>query len=137
MKEQKKILFIKATYWIGAVADALWAVALWIPGVFRILTGEPDLNTDFNMLQIMRIGGVLMCSWTVLLVWGSLKPIERRGILLITVFPAISGLIIIVLIGLFNGDKANIWLLFKTVSLFLLMVISFMFAENISKKKKE
>ncbi len=132
MTKQKELLFIKSTYWLGAIADALWAVGLLIPGVFSFLTGEPNFNPDFNMLQVMRIGGVLMAGWTVLLIWGALKPIERRGVLLITAFPVIFGLIIVVFLGLLNGDRSNIWLLIKTLVLFTAMMISYFLACKIA-----
>jgi hypothetical protein len=35
-----------------------------------------------------------MFGWTVLLVWADRKPTERKGVLLITVFPVITGLLL-------------------------------------------
>ena len=40
----------------------------------------------------MRTGAPLMAGWTVLLLWADRKPLERRGVLLITVAPVIAGL---------------------------------------------
>ena len=42
----------------------------------------------------MGIGAALMWGWTVLLLWASNKPVERRDILIITLFPVIVDLFI-------------------------------------------
>jgi hypothetical protein len=38
------------------------------------------------------IASSLMWGWTLLLVWADQKPMERKGILLLTTFPVIFGL---------------------------------------------
>jgi hypothetical protein len=40
----------------------------------------------------LRTGAPLMVGWTVLLVWADRKPLERRGVLPITIAPVIAGL---------------------------------------------
>jgi hypothetical protein len=40
----------------------------------------------------LRTGAPLMAGWTVLLLWADRKPMERRGILPITIAPVIAGL---------------------------------------------
>ncbi len=35
-----------------------------------------------------------MIGWTVLLLWADRKPVERKGVLVITVFPVVIGLLI-------------------------------------------
>jgi len=40
----------------------------------------------------MRTGAPLMAGWTVLLLWADRQPLERRGVLPITVLPVIAGL---------------------------------------------
>lgn len=40
----------------------------------------------------MRTGAPLMAGWTVLLLWADRRPLERRGLLPITVVPVIAGL---------------------------------------------
>ncbi|NNL68456.1 MAG: hypothetical protein HKO70_00665 [Acidimicrobiia bacterium] len=75
--------WLKASYIVGAVADGLVGVLMLLPGRM----GEPGFR------YAMGLGASLMFGWTVLLLWGYRKPMERRGILLITVFPVISGLV--------------------------------------------
>jgi hypothetical protein len=43
-----------------------------------------------------------MAGWTLLLLWSAADPIERRDILLLTVFPVITGIIIATVIAVRN-----------------------------------
>ena len=42
LKSNKKMIFIKSTFWIGIAADAFWAVALLVPSVFGLILSNPD-----------------------------------------------------------------------------------------------
>jgi hypothetical protein len=41
----------------------------------------------------MYVGASLMAGWTALLVWADRKPVERRGVILLTVIPILVGMI--------------------------------------------
>jgi len=81
------VVVLKTAFLIGAVADGLIAIE-W----FLISLGLVDLpvhpsffvgsGQDFQ--YVLSIGGLFMMGWAFLLYWGSVQPIERRGILLIT-----------------------------------------------------
>jgi hypothetical protein len=129
-----KMLFIKGTYWIGIGADALWAVGLFFPSVFALLVGRPDFNVDLQVRLAMGIGGSLMTGWTFLLLWAFLKPVERRGVLLLTACPVIVGIFTMALIGVIDGNTSSIWILIKTFSLFIAMLCSYYFAGKMDRK---
>ncbi|MDH3457999.1 MAG: hypothetical protein OER90_14265 [Gemmatimonadota bacterium] len=76
------VRWLRLSYWVGAIADAVATVAILIPARM----GESDFRYP------MGLAAALMLAWTVLLIWGDRKPVERRGILLLTVFPLIPGL---------------------------------------------
>ena len=82
MNHQKKTILIKLAYWLGITADALWAIALFSPQIFSLLTGRTDFEYNSEIKQVMYIGGVLMTGWTILLFWAVKKPVERRKRLL-------------------------------------------------------
>ena len=135
MNGQKKRLFlIKLAYWIGLVADAVWAIALMFPQVFAILTGRPDFNPDLEFRLVMGIGASLMTGWTFLLLWAVRKPIERRVVILLTAFPVVFGMFIIALVGVLYGNVSNIWILVKTTILFISMITSYLLANRMSKE---
>jgi hypothetical protein len=41
----------------------------------------------------MGLAASLMFGWTLLLIWGYRRPVERMGVLLLTIFPVITGLV--------------------------------------------
>lgn len=129
MTEQKKrMFFIKMAYWLGILTDALWAVALFVPQVFGILTGNSGFNPDIQVRLIMGIGGSLMTGWTFLLLWAVRKPIERRVVILLTAFPVVFGMFVVTLIGFLEGGTSSIWILVKTTILMISMITSFLLA---------
>ena len=129
-----KMLFIKSTYWIGIGVDALWAVGLFFPSVFALLVGRPDFNVDLQVRLAMGVGGSLMTGWTFLLLWAFLKPVERRGVLLLTACPVIVGIFTMALIGVIDGNTSSIWILIKTFSLFIAMLCSYYFAGKMDRQ---
>ncbi len=88
----KGLVFIRVCYYIGIGMDLLAFLPLAFPEAAKLAFGLKDINPDGNFLYVSRVGASLMLGWTLLLLWGSLKPLERRGILLITVFPVLLGL---------------------------------------------
>jgi hypothetical protein len=135
MNETKNMFLIKIAYWLGIVADALWAVGLLFPKIFGILTGQLDFNPDLQVRLIMGIGGALMTGWTFLLLWAVKQPIERRAVILLTAFPVVFGLSVVALIGFLGGNTSNIWILIKNSILIISMITSYMLASKAAKEK--
>lgn len=86
MKSQ--VIWLRVAFWAGAVAGAYVAFTMLFPQP----GGHPDFSSDWGFRYAMAFGAALMVGWTVLLIWADRKPLERRGILVITVFPVIVGL---------------------------------------------
>lgn len=53
-----------------------------------------DVSIGEEYLFVSRIAASLMLGWTFLLFWVDRKPIERRDILILTIFPVVIGLMI-------------------------------------------
>ena len=51
----------------------------------------------------LQMGASLMLGWTVLLIWADRGPVERKGILLITIFPVVFGLALTTLFRFLEG----------------------------------
>jgi hypothetical protein len=54
--------------------------------------GITGFNPGIEYRYAMGLGASLMLGWTFLLLWADRKPVERRGVLLLTVFPVLTGL---------------------------------------------
>ena len=130
MNKKTIIFLIKFPYWLGIVADAVWADAVWAaallcPPLYGLLIGNSEFNPDIQYKLTMSIGGVLMAGWTILLIWGVQNPVERRCVILITAFPVVFGLIIVSLIAYLSGNPSSLWIVFKTSFLFITMIMSY------------
>lgn len=86
----KAIRLLRVSYWIGAVADGFFAIALISPKLWGMALKIAPFNPDLQHRIDMGVGASLMLSWTVLLLWADRKPMERKGVLLLTVFPALT-----------------------------------------------
>ena len=85
--EKDNAVLLKTAFLIGAVVDGVIAIE-W----FLISLGLVDLPVHPNFFvgsgqdfqYVLSVGGLFMMGWAILLYWGSMRPIDRRGILLIT-----------------------------------------------------
>ena len=77
---------LKVSFAIGVVADAVVAVNWFLIAagaqIPNSLSGMVGTGVDYRFA--MYIAGVFMAGWAVILAWGWLKPLERKGLLLIT-----------------------------------------------------
>jgi len=79
-----KILFLRISYWAGAILDALAFLIMMFPPLFALNNGLKNLSPGVDYRYAMGMGAPLMLAWTVLLLWADRKPLERRVILPIT-----------------------------------------------------
>jgi len=81
---KKKIIWLRISYWVGAIADGLAALRMLFPKI--------AYGVDYR--YALGLGASLMIGWTFLLIWADRKPLERKGVLLITAFPVITGILL-------------------------------------------
>lgn len=86
---KSKAFWIKLSCWVGVVVDAVAALMLMIPALDRWMTGA-DNPAVYSVPT--ATAAALMWGWTVLLAWAAFKPLERHGVLTITLFPVLTGL---------------------------------------------
>ena len=123
-----KKLFVRGTYWYGTFLDGLMGV-LMVISIYTKTVIIPYSSSSMEYQFAMGWAAALMFGWTGLLFWGSFKPIERKGVLLLTAFPVVSGLIITEMLVDFTG-LANIWL-FQVVAIMPPLLISYYFSLNL------
>ncbi|MBX3082254.1 MAG: hypothetical protein KF716_11530 [Anaerolineae bacterium] len=90
----RNLFWLRLSYWLGAFIDLVAAIQMLVPSVFAATNNLPDFHPSIEYEYAMRMGASLMLGWTLLLIWAAQKPIERKGVLGITVFPVIFGLIL-------------------------------------------
>jgi hypothetical protein len=79
-----KILFLRLSYWAGAILDGIAFLIMLFPPLFALNYGLRNFDPGLEYHYAMRMGAPLMLAWTVLLLWADRKPLERKDILLIT-----------------------------------------------------
>ncbi len=137
MTEQRKIRFMKITCWIGIAADALWAIAFIFPSLYGALAGIPNFDPGIQLRISLGIAASLMSGWTFLLLWAVQKPVERKAVMLLTAYPATTGLLITLSAQVFFGYKSfeSIgWILVKILLIIVLFTTSYVFGRQLSRK---
>ena len=81
---KNKIIWLRISYWVGAIADGL--------ATLRMLF--PKISYGVEYRYALGLGASLMLGWTFLLVWADRRPLERKGVLLLTVFPVVTGILL-------------------------------------------
>jgi hypothetical protein len=78
---------------VGAIADGL--------ATLRMLFPKIAYGVEYR--YALGLGASLMLGWSFLLIWADRKPLERKGVILLTVFPVITGLILAEIYALVSG----------------------------------
>lgn len=88
-----ELRWLRISYWVGAVVDLLAAVGLLVPPIASIVYGISSFDPGSDYRYAAGVAASLMLGWTVLLLWADRQPLERRGVLILTVCPVLVGLI--------------------------------------------
>jgi hypothetical protein len=94
-----RIGFVTSVYWAAALVDGFVAAAMLDPRLMQPTLGIATLPASPEIRYALNNGAALMSGWTALLVWASLEPVKRRGVLLLTAIPVVAGLALSALFG--------------------------------------
>ena len=128
-------LLVKVAFLVGAITDGLAIIPMLSRRAGVAIFGGDTSKDSAAYRYAMGIGAALMAGWTVLLLWGAANPIERRDILLLTVFPVITGIVLATVVAARNrivlpSRVVPLWIHFGFVSIFYIVayVLSFPFS---------
>ncbi len=94
---------LRISYWVGAIVDFVNAIVMISPPLMARMLNLDKVPTLLDTKLALLMGASQMFGWTALLIWADRKPFERRGILLIMIFPVIIGLALTTLYGFLKG----------------------------------
>lgn len=134
MQTKNKIILLRISFWTGAVIDGIVGFSMLFPEFWNSFNGLNILDSTLVLNYALWSGASLMLGWTVLLIWADRKPLERKGVLLITVFPVIFGIMVSNLFALtsqlISFEKIIPKLIIQSL-LVLLFLFSYFNAKNI------
>jgi len=87
------IVWLRANYWIGALVDAIMVVPLLASEITGAMFGIDDFRPGADYRYAAYVAASLMAGWTALLLWADRRPIERKGVVILTLIPVLVGLI--------------------------------------------
>jgi hypothetical protein len=80
---------VRATYWLGALVDALAGIQLLLPTSATLL-GFPGLRAPGAAGYPAVTAAMLMFGFSMILVWAHLRTVERRRVLLFTLLVVVA-----------------------------------------------
>ncbi len=119
----RKVVFIRFTYWYGAILDLLVFLDMFISIIFEFSISIPIVSTDISYKYQTGTGAFLMLGWTVLLIWADRNPIQRKDVLLLTAIPVVVGIMVI------NILYTYFWYL--SVVTFIMFVVAYWLARSV------
>jgi hypothetical protein len=97
------VRWLRISYWAGAILDALAALSMLSPELFAATSGLQNFHPGIEYRYAMGMGASLMLGWTALLLWADQRPLERKGVLLITLLPVVLGLVLNEIVAVRGG----------------------------------
>ncbi len=99
---ERKIPFLRISYWAGAILDVIAFLIMIFPSLFALTNRLKDFSPGVEYRYAMGMGAPLMLGWTILLLWADRKPMERKGILVITLL-VVLGEVAVEIFGVMIG----------------------------------
>jgi hypothetical protein len=103
LRQRDAIRWLRVSYRAGAILDALATLTMLSPALFAATNRLDDFRPGADYRFAMGMGASLMLGWTVLLLWADRKPLERSGVLLITLAPVVLGLVLNEIVAVHSG----------------------------------
>ena len=128
-------LLLRISFLVGAITDGLAVIPMVFPSIGSTIFGENSSRSSAESRFANNIGASLMAGWTLLLIWGSLDPIGRRDILILTLIPVVLGIVISTMIAvnkqvISRNRVVPLWIHLGLVS--ILFVVSYALSFRIS-----
>lgn len=115
----------------GSLLDGFMGILMVITTVSPAII-LPYSSTEQNYQGMMGVAASLMFGWTVLLYWASLSPIKRKDVMLMTIFPVVTGLIMTELL-VDSNYLLTIWV-YQIIGCIIPLAIGYIMAIKIEKR---
>ncbi len=82
---------LRVGYWVCGIFELMALVPMLSPTLFGGVMGIPDFHPGPDYTYAMGIAAVFTLGWVLLLLWADRRPVERRGVALVTIAPVFVG----------------------------------------------
>lgn len=86
-----RMIVIRTTYWLFVVFELMSFVPMLSPDLFAKVMGISDFAPGSDYRYAMGIAAVFTLGWVALMIWADRKPVERRGVMWLTIVPVLVG----------------------------------------------
>ncbi len=84
------VRWLRVSYWVGAIVDFAAGLMMVIPALFAYMNQPGNFQPTAGFRYAMGMGAPLMFGWTILLLWADRRPLERKGVLSITLLVVVG-----------------------------------------------
>jgi hypothetical protein len=89
---RERVLWARIDYWTGAIADLIVRIVVFFPAPTEWLL-QLDEPMQGAGLMYSKYFGTTAVAWAFPLLWADRRPLESKGMVLLTIFPVLVGLI--------------------------------------------
>jgi len=134
-----KRIALQVCYWVGIIIDGVAAVKLSVLRYIKmpeIVNTVQSANEFLDEIYATGESAALMLGWSFLLLWASRKPIERKGVLLLTAVPVVAGFIVntVNFILCYSGQEFEINNIIGEAVLIIIFITGYFLAGTIADK---
>jgi hypothetical protein len=101
---RRTVTLIRACYWAYALFELIALAPMVSPTLFGLVMGIRDFAPGPEYTYAMSVAAVFTLAWVLLLIWADRRPLERSGILLLTIVPVAGN----VLCGIYAASSGFI-----------------------------
>ncbi len=89
--ERRQTTVLRVACWLCAIFELMAVVPMLSPALFGGVMGIRDFHPGPDYVYAMGIAAAFTLGWIGLLIWADRRPLERRGVMALTIFPVFAG----------------------------------------------
>jgi hypothetical protein len=91
VRRYNPVTLLRVSYWAYAIFELMALIPMLSPTLFGRVMAIRDFHPGSDYTYAMGIAAVFTLGWILLLIWADRKPVERKGVIVLTIAPVIVG----------------------------------------------
>jgi len=132
---QNPVSWLRAALWTGAIIDGkaffLFLFPELLPSVTKFVFNMSIPDTNYHeMVSLRMLVALFDLGWTLLLIWAARRPLERKGVMLLTVFPIVTGILVLRFFNLFTTSVSSTYAIANAIFVILFFFFTYSYVIN-------